>query len=86
MKRAYDRIAKESYRETDEVDIVRAYEISEAIAAHPDRQGATRAHGQMPYDSMKPICDSETGRMRLVVATQREETKAHLAGAEGQTL
>ena len=48
MKRAYDKITKESYRETDEVDIVRACEMIEAITAHPDRQGAIRGHAQMP--------------------------------------
>ena len=47
MKRAYDIIAKESYRETDEVDIVRACEIIEAFTAHPDRRGHTRAHAHI---------------------------------------
>ena len=58
MKRAYDRIVNERYRETDEVDIARAYEIIEAFTAHPDRKGPTRAYTQMPCDSMEPMGDS----------------------------
>ena len=58
MKRAYDRIAKERHRETDEVDIARAYNIIDAYTAHPERKGRIWARAQMPYSSMEPICDS----------------------------
>ena len=36
----------------------------------------------MDMQVMRPVLDSVTGSTRLVIATQREETKALLAGGQ----
>ena len=71
-RKAYDVIAIERYCATDEVDIVRAYEIIDSCTAHPEYPGPARAYAHMPYDSMRPICDSGIAMQLLHAPKERQ--------------
>ena len=58
MKQAYETIAKERYRITDEVDIERAYKIIDHCTSQPEEPNHSRAYAQIPYDGLQSASES----------------------------